>query len=69
MPLPRSCDLIVRTLEEHADAFFVVGVRPDGVPFMIARACNPAYCMALNAMLVQTLNSGGLTVGKPGGDA
>lgn len=64
MSMQRSGEVLVRQLEEHADAFLLCGIRPDGIPFVLGKATNPAYCIALNAMLGNIVHSGGIQIGN-----
>lgn len=60
MSMRRSAELVERMLQEHADAYIVIAISPDGVPMVIGRASNAAYCIALNTILGNISANGGV---------
>lgn len=69
MSMARSAELVERMLQEHADAYLVITINPDGVPMVIGRATNPAYCIALNTILGNVYANGGIACTPNNSDA
>lgn len=61
----RSVEVLQRQLQEHCDAYLLIGINPSGVPMIINRAGNPAYCIALNTILGNVAANGGVA-NEPG---
>lgn len=64
LPINRSVEVLRRNIEEHADAFCLIAISPDGIPFVVGKTPNPALCLALNAVLASVVNCGGIGIAQ-----